>query len=287
MTKFRHLPPVGRLIIIAVGVGVLGVAAIACATSYNAILRLVDQLGLYDTGITRAFPILLDTAFIIAELAAVLGGIMRAVTNSDDVTKGWPYTAMLVCGLGTLGFNIGHALTLGHDSLTVWRCIVASLPPVLMIISFQVLIALTRWVMLHLGRPLNSAAALSPTTMPGYGPAVIRRPDGAPEWAVPPPWAPYAHLGSPAPSDPSSATSTNGHPGNGAGELNGTATDDITKRAMAEMYLSGLAPDALQVATGSSVVEALAARGVNISGREANRVIDQYRSAQQAAKRKR
>jgi hypothetical protein len=34
-------------------------------------------------------------------------------------------------------------------------------------VSFQVLIAIVKWVMLHLGRPLNSAAALTPTL--GYG----------------------------------------------------------------------------------------------------------------------
>jgi hypothetical protein len=78
---------------------------------------------------------------------------------------------MVVCGVGTIGFNVAHAYLIGgrHDPLTVWRCVVAALPPVLMILSFQVLIAIVKWVMLHLGRPLNSAAVLSPTGPPGYG----------------------------------------------------------------------------------------------------------------------
>jgi len=170
MTKFRHLPVAGRLIIVAVAIGVFAIAVVACATSYNAIYRLVGQLGLYGYRINQAFPLLLDAAFLVAELAAILGGIMRAVTRSDEVSAGWPATTMLLCGLGTIGFNIAHAYLIGGrgDPVTVWRCVVASLPPVLMILSFQVLIAIVKWVMLHLGRPLNSAAALAPT-MPGYG----------------------------------------------------------------------------------------------------------------------
>ena len=165
MTKFRHLPAAGRIIIVAVAIGVLAIAVVACATSYNAIYRLVGQLGLYGYRINQAFPLMLDAAFLVAELAAILGGIMRAVTRSDEVSVGWPGTTMLLCGLGTIGFNVGHAYLIGGrgDPLTIWRCVVASLPPVLMILSFQVLIAIVKWVMLHLGRPLNSAAALTPT----------------------------------------------------------------------------------------------------------------------------
>ena len=170
VTKFRHIPVAGRLIIVTVAIGVFAIAVVACATSYNAIYRLVGDLGLYGYRINQAFPLMLDAAFLVAELAAILGGIMRAVTRSDEVSAGWPGTTMLLCGAGTIGFNIAHAYLIGGrgDPLTIWRCVVASLPPVLMILSFQVLIAIVKWVMLHLGRPLNSAAALTPT-MPGYG----------------------------------------------------------------------------------------------------------------------
>src|SRR4029450_4524132 len=157
MTKFRHLPPAGRAIIIVVAIGVFAIAVVACATSYNAIYRLVGQLGLYGYRINQAFPLLLDGCFWVAELAAILGGIMRAVTRSDEVSVGWPGTGMMLCGLGTIGFNVAHAYLIGGrgDPLTIWRCVVASLPPVLIILSFQVLIAIVKWVMLHLGRPLN------------------------------------------------------------------------------------------------------------------------------------
>jgi hypothetical protein len=263
VTKFRHLPPAGRAIIIVVAIGVLAIAVVACATSYNAIYRLVSHLGLYGYRINQAFPLLLDAAFLVAELAAILGGIMRAVTRSDEVSSGWPGAAMLLCGLGTIGFNVGHAYLLGGrgDPLTVWRCVVAALPPVLMMVSFQVLIAIVKWVMLHLGRPLNSAAALAPTA--GYG-------------MVPPP-SPYG-LFPPHPvwgQVPSAAQQ--GVPQNGQGEL-----AEPTKRAAVEMYLSRLGPQEAGVATGSSIVAALAAQGIPVEETYAGRILGEWRVAHPA-----
>ena len=268
MTKFRHLPAAGRAIIIIVAIGVLAIAIVACATSYNAIYRLVGQLGLYSYRINQAFPLMLDTAFLVAELAAILGGIMRAVTRSDEVSAGWPGAAMLLCGLGTIGFNVGHAYLLGGrgDPLTVWRCVVASLPPVLMILSFQVLIAIVKWVMLHLGRPLNSAAALTPTAMP-YG------------MAAPGPYGlfpPHPVFGQ-VPS-----AGQQGVPQNGHGEL-----PEPTKRAAVEMYLSRLAPEELGVATGSSVVAALAGQGIVVEETYAGRILGEWRVAHPTPKARR
>src|ERR687898_1672783 len=218
MTKFRHLPAAGRAIIVVVALGVFAVAVVACATSYNAIYRLVGMLDLYGYRMTQTFPLLLDAAFLVAELAAILGGIMRAVTRSDEVSQGWPGAAMLLCGAGTIAFNVGHAYLIGGrgDPLTVWRCIVAALPPVLMMLSFQVLIAIVKWVMLHLGRPLNSAAALSPTAgyslVPSAGPYGLLPPH--PVWGQ-------------VPSPGQQQAGQNGH-----GEL-----PEPTKRAAVEMYL--------------------------------------------------
>jgi hypothetical protein len=258
MTKFRHLPAAGRVIIVVVAIGVLAIAVVACATSYNAIYRLVGQLGLYGYRINQAFPLLLDAAFLVAELAAILGGIMRAVTRSDAVSTGWPGTAMLLCGLGTIGFNVGHAYLLGGrgDPLTVWRCVVASLPPVLMMVSFQVLIAIVKWVMLHLGRPLNSAAALTPTPLP-YGMA------GPGPYGLFPPHPVYGQV----PSVGQQGAGQNGHP-----EL-----AEPTKRAAVEMYLSQLSPQELGVATGSSVVAALAGQGIAVEETYAGRILGEWR----------
>jgi hypothetical protein len=266
MTKFRHLPVAGRLIIVTVAIGVFAIAVVACATSYNAIYRLVGQLGLYGYRINQLFPLLLDAAFLVAELAAILGGIMRAVTRSDAVSVGWPGAAMLLCGLGTIGFNMAHAYLIGGrgDPLTIWRCVVASLPPVLMMVSFQVLIAIVKWVMLHLGRPLHSAAALTPTMpVPGYGMAPPPGPYG-----LFPPHPVYGQVPSPA---------QQGAGQNGQGEL-----PEPTKRAAVEMYLSRLSPQELGVATGSSIVAALAAQGIPVEETYAGRILGEWRVAHSA-----
>ena len=269
MTKFRHLPAAGRAIIVAVAIGVFAIAVVACATSYNAIYRLVSQLGLYGYRINQAFPLMLDAAFLVAELAAILGGIMRAVTRSDEVSAGWPGAAMLLCGLGTIGFNVGHAYLLGGrgDPLTIWRCVVAALPPILMMVSFQVLIAIVKWVMLHLGRPLNSAAALSPA-VPGYG---MVPPAG--QYGLFPPHPVFGQV----PSVGQQGVGQNGH-----GEL-----AEPTKRAAVEMYLSQLSPQELGVATGSSVVAALAGQRVVVEETYAGRILGEWRVAHPAPSRPR
>jgi hypothetical protein len=270
VTKFRHLPAIGRIIIVAVAFGVFAIAAGACATSYNAIYHLVDLLGLYGAGITKTFPGLVDFAFIVAESAAILGGIMRAVTRSEEVTKGWPYTTMWLCGLCTIAFNVWHAYLIGgrHDPLTVPRCIVASLPPILMMCSFQVLISIVKWVMLHLGRPLNSAAALTPTDAPGLvaGP-MYGTPGGSVPGMV---WAqvPAGYL----PSAAQQQTPQNGH-ASGAGELT-----EETKRQQVETYLASLDPGQLQMATRSQVAADMTARGVPVDESYAGRILGEWRS---------
>ena len=157
MIKFRQIPTAGRVIIVTVAIGVLIIALVACWTSYNAIYRLVADLGLYGDKTNKVFPLLVDAAFLVAELAAILGAIMRTVTRSEEVSPGWPVFLMIICGLGTIVFNIAHAYLISPagwaDPLTKWRCLVATLPPLLMILSFQVLIAIVKWVMLRLGRP--------------------------------------------------------------------------------------------------------------------------------------
>jgi hypothetical protein len=291
VTKFRHLPAAGRAIIVAVAISVLAIAVVACATSYNAIYRLVTDLGLYGYRTNQAFPLLVDLAFLVGESAAILGGIMRAVTRSDEVTRGWPYAAMLLCGAGTVAFNVWHAYLIGGrgDPLTVARCVVASLPPLLMIVSFQVLISIVKWVMLHLGRPLNSAAVLSPTGLPGmltgqvpgaYGPA-LGWPGGYAELApgqVPAGeqearWAP-------------SQTAQDGHAGVGG---NGDQAE-ATKRRQVEAYLAGL--DAEQAGRLASLGPRAAARevtatlnghGTQVSERYATQIVDEWAAARRGS----
>jgi hypothetical protein len=189
---------------------------------------------------------------------------MRVVTRSDEVSPGWPLLAMILCGVATIAFNVRHAYQLADDDLTLTRCVVAALPPVLMIVSFQVLIAIVKWVMLHLGRPLNSGAALSPT--PGYGMV----PQGS--YGLFPPHPVFGQV----PSVGQQGTSQNGH-----GELS-----EPTKRAAVEMYLSRLDPEGLAVATGSSIVAALAGQGIAVEESYAGRILGEWRVAHPVGARK-
>jgi hypothetical protein len=289
VTKFRHLPAAGRAIIVAVAIGVLAIALVACATSYNAIYRLVTDLGLYGYRTNQAFPLLVDLAFLVGESAAILGGIMRAVTRSDEVTRGWPYAAMLLCGAGTVAFNVWHAYLVGGrgDSLTVARCVVASLPPLLMIVSFQVLISIVKWVMLHLGRPLDSAAVLSPTgapgRLPGPGPVpgvVYGWPGGG--WP-----AAYGELPAggwwPGGQPSSWPRSQDGQPGQPTVTGNGSGDHaEVTKRHQVETYLATLVSaerDRLASlgprAAAREVTAVLAGQGIPVSERYVERIIDQ------------
>jgi hypothetical protein len=63
-----------------------------------------------------------------------------------------------------------------------------------------------------------------------------------------------------------------GAPQNGHGEL-----PEPTKRAAVEMYLSQLSPQELGVATGSSIVAALAGHGIAIEETYAGRILGEWR----------
>src|SRR5215213_5947342 len=100
--RFSDLPPAGRAIIVAVAVLTAGVAAVAFATSYGALYAYARETGLYSERLTRVWPLLLDAAFITAQLAAILAGMLRA-------SRGWPFLMMLVAGALTIWFNLQHA----------------------------------------------------------------------------------------------------------------------------------------------------------------------------------
>lgn len=114
----------------------------------------------------------------------------------------------------------------------------------------------------------------------GYGSPIqgaVWRPEGAP-YGAPAPWGPYGQM-------PSPPTSTNGHPGIGAGALEDGNNPGGTKRALIDMYLSGLTPEQLQVATRESIVGALERAGATVNPREAGRVLEEHQSALRKAAR--
>ena len=87
MTKFRHLPVAGRLIVVAVAVGVFAIAVVACATSYNDIYRLVgDPAGLIQR----------------SALHAKMGNDAKAAADWEEARKLSKKDLRLADGLGRL-----------------------------------------------------------------------------------------------------------------------------------------------------------------------------------------
>jgi Protein of unknown function (DUF2637) len=108
--RFSDLNPLGRAIILVVAALTAGVAAVSFATSYGALYAWVRDTGLYSDRLTRLWPLLLDGAFIVAQLAAILAGILRG-------SRGWPILTMLLPGALTVWFNLQHA---GSDPGRRW-----------------------------------------------------------------------------------------------------------------------------------------------------------------------
>src|SRR6266508_3536484 len=153
---FTDLDPLGRTVIVIVAALTLAVAATAFATSYGALYAYARDSGLYSERLARIWPLLLDGAFIVAQLASVLAGILRG-------SRGWPVLTMLTCGSLTVWFNIQHA---GVDP---GRRLAAVIPPVLMILAFEIDISIVKWALRTLSqlpldhRPPGNDAHWSPT----------------------------------------------------------------------------------------------------------------------------
>jgi hypothetical protein len=266
--RFSDLNPLGRAIIITIAALTFGVAAVSFATSYGALYAYARDTGLYSDRLTRLWPLLLDGAFIVAQLAAILAGILRG-------SRGWPILTMLLTGALTVWFNLQHA---GSDP---GRRLAAALPPVLMMLSFEIDIQIVRWVMTALGKPLGPITPPSPSgPLAGPVPGAVWRSDGT-GWNLPlngPPngW-PHGLYG-PVPA---------GHhlpenPQNGQTRLPGAAVSDpggVTKRQRIEEYLDWLGPEELQHLTVRELTTDLASQGLEVTERYVKQILDQQRPA--------
>jgi hypothetical protein len=288
--KFRDLNPLGRLTIVVVALLTFGIATVAFITSYDALFDWVSSQRLYSDRVNRIWPLLLDAGFIVAQLAAILAGIMRAALHNDrDVHRGWPITAMVISGALTIWFNILHADADGDSSLS--RRVAAALPPVLMMLAFEIDVQIVKWVMKALGRPMDIASALSPTEVPGMlpgapVPGALYRPDGygSVPLATPGTWGPYGQLPSWAPSQ----STEPGHPavgGNGAGDQ-----AEATKRHQVETYLAGLAADQHDRlaslgprAAAREVTATLNRYGTPVSERYVAQIVDEWTAARRGS----
>jgi hypothetical protein len=260
--RFADLNPLGRAIIVVVAVLTLAVAAIAFATSYGALYAWARDTGLYSDRLTRIWPLLLDGAFIVAQLAAILAGILRG-------NRAFPILTMLVTGALTVWFNLQHA---GSDP---GRRLTAALPPVLMMLAFEIDVQIVKWVMRALGRPLGPIA---PAPAEGRLPGPVWRPDTL-GWSVPPngprgAWPPGAsgHItaGHPLPEN-----QQNGQPGLPVG--NGADPAGVTKRQRIEEYLDWLGPEELQHLTVRELTADLQENGLEVTERYVKQILDAQR----------
>ena len=272
--RFSDLNPLGRAIIVTVVVLTFGVGAVSFATSYGALYAFIRDTGLYSERLTRLWPLLLDGAFIVAQLAAILAGILRG-------SRGWPILTMLLTGALTVWFNLQHA---GSDP---GRRLAAALPPVLMMLAFEIDVQIVKWVMQALGKPMGPIAppppeGLLPTPVPG----AIYRPDAL-GWNVPHPGpnAGWAH----GPGGPNLAghhvpeNQQNGQPGlpvGGGGDPAG-----VTKRARIEAYVDRLSSEQLQNLTVREITADLRGDGLEVTERYVQHVLDQQRPPPQARRR--
>jgi hypothetical protein len=267
--KFSDLNPLGRAIILVVAALTFGVAAISFATSYGALYAYARDTGLYSDRLTRLWPLLLDGAFIVAQLAAILAGILRG-------SRGWPILTMLLTGALTVWFNLQHA---GSDP---GRRLAAALPPVLMMLAFEIDIQIVRWVMTALGKPLG---LITPPPPDGMLPGAVWRSDGL-DWNVPPHslpsgWAPGAY-GRVSAGHGFPENSQNGQTG-WPGEVGGDGA--VTKRQRIEAYLDRLSSEQLQNLTLRELTAALANDGLEVTERYVKHILDQRRPAHTSRRR--
>jgi hypothetical protein len=260
--RFADLNPLGRAIIITIAALTFGVAAISFATSYGALYAYARDTGLYSDRLTRLWPLLLDGAFIVAQLAAILAGILRG-------SRGWPILTMLLTGALTVWFNLQHA---GSDP---GRRLAAALPPVLMMLAFEIDIQIVRWVMTALGKPLGP---ITPPPPDGMLPGAVWRSDGL-EWNLPP----HSLPGAWPPGTPGVNWAGHRFPENSQNRQTrlwgGESPDDrgVTKRQRIEEYLARLSSEQLQHLTLRELTTGLANEGLEVTERYVKHILDQRR----------
>ena len=267
--RFADLNPLGRAIILVVAALTFGVAAISFATSYGALYAYARDTGLYSDRLTRLWPLLLDGAFIVAQLAAILAGILRG-------SRGWPILTMLLTGALTVWFNLQHA---GSDP---GRRLAAALPPVLMMLAFEIDIQIVKWVMTALGKPLGPIA---PPPANGMLSGAVWRSDGL-DWNIP-----HSLPGGWPPGTPGANSAGHGFPENGQNGQTGLPAGPgreragVTKRQRIEEYLERLSPEQLRNLTVREITNDLHGHGLEVTERYVKHVLDRQRPAPRSRRR--
>jgi hypothetical protein len=263
--SWSELPTNLRTVLGAALLLVIGVAVASFTLSFIA-LREVASAPVTGWGRNAwIFPLCVDAALLASEVVLV------GVSMIKGVNRAVPFTFMVLFGALTVWFNVARVPA-------DWR-LVTAVPPVAGIFMTLLIAFLMKVLALALGKPMQyhaptaQVAHLAPPQT-----TVVQLPDGS--YGVPgspfpgygagtfPPQGAFGQM----PSAPQQ-----GNPQNGHGELS-----ESTKRAAVEMYLSRLTPEQVGVATGSSIVVALAAQGVPLDETYAGRILGEWRVSHKA-----
>ncbi len=265
--SWSELPTNLRTVLGAALLLVIGVAVASFTLSFIA-LREVAANQVTGWGHNAwIFPLCVDAALLASEVVLV------GVSMVKGVNRAVPFTFMVLFGALTVWFNIERVPA-------QWR-LVTGVPPVAGIFMTLLIAFLVKVLALALGKPMVYEAPPPPqmASLGALQSTLVRLPDGS-----------YGVPGSPFPGYGAGTFPPQGafgqmpsSPRPGTPQLGHTEVDEATKRRAVEMYLSGLGAEQLGVATGSSVVVALAAQGIALDERYARRILDEYKAARKPA----
>jgi hypothetical protein len=263
---WSSLPTQLRTVLGAALLLVIGVAVASFTLSFIALREVASNPAFGWGKQAWIFPACVDMALVASEVVLIGASMVRGVNRAV------PFVLMCLFGALTVWFNVERVPS-------EWRVITATPPlagifmTLLIAYLVKILARVTGTAWEHHAPP-PAYGYLGAPSSPLQG-AVWRQdasPYGTP-YGVPPGWAPYGQM-------PSPTTSNNGHSGSSFDNIKAT---EETKRDRIRAYLSRLSgrPEALAIATGSSVVEGVQhEEGVTVSIREASRELDTFRDAQ-------
>jgi hypothetical protein len=239
----------------------IGVAAAAFTLSFFALKEAADNPALkFGAGHAWLFPIGVDMALLFFEVLLIAASMVRVEERGRIVQypRAIPFMLVIVAAAGTLYFNATRVPA-------EVRPIALAVPMASILVTLglayllKMLAAASGVEAIHLAPPALEPNPIvrNPDVLQGE---IVRGPDVSGQTAA-----------------PSSTTSLNPQIGQPAEAIEG---GDSTKRALMRTYLASLGPDTSGRATGSSIKAAMKTMNVEVSAREAQRVLDEFKAGQ-------
>ena len=147
------------MVIWLMAAAVAGIASLAFWTSFEAILDFATHHGEQDYG--WRVPLLVDTFVLVATLADLWCSATRTGQESkwQRVVLWWPKLLLAAAVTASFAFNVGHAKPdLGNRA-------VAAMPPVALVVSFELLMFITRRAIAARVARLAGATTTNDSTM--------------------------------------------------------------------------------------------------------------------------